>query len=204
MSRLAQVAAAVALAGVIAASASATGSTIYPGVGIGKLKLGMTKARVEKILGGDGLVDDRNTIAGHSYLELGWNFDSWSVGFLLQKGRYRAVRIGTTQARQRMTNGIGPGTHWLKLVRAYPHGLCSWFWSGPEAGPGYLLPRKDGTQMLFTFRKWPDPQSVSYTTYAVVQVVVRTVYRPLPEFAPGYEHRCRDGWQMTQVPQPHP
>jgi len=194
----------IALALVFVPSASAVESTIYPGVGIGKVKLGMTKARVEKILGTDALVDDRGTVAGHSYLELGWNFDSTSVGFLLQGGRYRAVRIGTTQARQRTPTGIGPGTHWLKLVKGYPHGLCSWFWSGPDAGLAYLVPHKGGTQLIFTFRKWPEQNRATFVTYAVLEVVVRTRYQVLPEFAPGYEHRCLDGWQTTKQPRPHP
>jgi hypothetical protein len=62
-------------------------STIYPGVGIGQVKLGMTKAQVQRVLGGDAIVDDRDTVGGHTYLQLGWNFDSWTIGFLLQHGR---------------------------------------------------------------------------------------------------------------------
>jgi len=187
---------------IVAASASATEATIYPGVGIGKVKLGMTKAQIERILGSDAIVDDRGAVAGHSYLELGWNFDSWSVGFVLDKGRYRAVRIGTTMARQRTPKGVGPGARWLKVVKAYAHGLCSWRYT-PPYGLVYLVPHSGGTQMLFTFRDVP-PNVPNPVTFAVGGVVVRTRYQPLPEFAPGYEHRCRDGWQTTTRPQPVP
>jgi hypothetical protein len=193
----------VGLALIFVPSGSAVESTIYPGVGIGKVKLGMTKGQVEKLLGTDALVDDRGAVAGHSYLELGWNFDSRSVRFLLQSGRYRAVRIGTTQASQRTSDGVGPGAHWLKVAKAYPHALCSFLWTSPY-GPELLVPHQGGTQLLLTFRDWPKGFYASFATYAVTEVVVRTRYQPLPEFAPGYEHRCLDGWQTTAKPRSQP
>lgn len=164
--------AAIALALLFVPSASAVESTIYPGVGIDKVELGMTKAQVEKILGGDGIVDSRDTIAGHSYLQLGWNFDSWSVGFVLDRGRYHAVRIGTTMARQRTPSGVGPRTTWLKLVKTLPHGICTFRWT-PPYGLEYLVPAKGGTQLLFTFRSVP-PHRYYVHTYVVDEVVVRT------------------------------
>jgi hypothetical protein len=192
---------AIVLALAFVPSASATESTIVPGVGIGKIKLGMTKAQVEKILGGEGIVDERGVVAGHAYLQLGWNFDSTSVGFLSQNGRYRVVLVGTFQASQRSPRGVGPSVRWLKVVRAYPHGLCSWRFDAPPYGLVYLVPHRGGTQMVFNFRNVP-PNSATVVTFAVLEVVVRTRYQALPEFAPGYEHRCRDGWQTTARPQP--
>jgi len=192
--------AAVALALLFVPSASATESTIYPGVGIGKVKLGMTKAEVERILGRDGIVNDRENVAGHAYLELGWTFDSWTVGFLLQKGRYRVVRVGTTIARQRTPKHVGVGTEWLKLVKAHPNGVCTFLWPGPLE---YLAPGNGATQLLFTLHSVPPNQFYAHT-YVVQEVVVRTRYRTWPEFAPGYEHRCLDGWQSTKLPRPNP
>ncbi len=194
--------AAIALALAFVPNASANESTIVPGVGIGKVKLGMTKAQVERILGGDAIVNDRSTIGGHAYMELGWNFDARSVGFLLQNGRYHAVRIGTTEASQRTPERVGPGTRWLQLVKAYPHGLCSWRYTSPY-GLVYLVPHKGGTQMLFTLQDYP-PRTATNVTFVVREVVVRTRYQALPEFAPDYEHRCMDGWQTTPKPRPHP
>ena len=101
---------AVALTLMFVPSASAVELTIHPGVGIGNGRLGMTKTQVERILGKDGIVNGGENVAGHAYLELGWNFDSWTVGFLLQKGRYRVVRVGTTMARQRTPKRVGVGT----------------------------------------------------------------------------------------------
>jgi hypothetical protein len=195
----------VALALVFVPSAAAVEATIYPGVGIGKVKLGMTNAQVEKILGGDALADDRSTIAGHAYLQLGWNFGSRSVGFLLQNGRYHAVRIGTTEPNQHTVGRVGPRTHWLKVVRAYPGGICSWLFAPPNVVRPpqleYLVSQKGGTQLLFTFQVWPNPRSFDdYVTFAVQEVVVRDRYQALPEFAPGYQHRCAAGWQSTPKP----
>jgi hypothetical protein len=55
-----------------AGGASATESTIYPGVGIGKVKLGMTQAQVVRVLGKDYLVNKRTSTS----VELAWNFAS--------------------------------------------------------------------------------------------------------------------------------
>jgi len=66
---------------VVASTASATESTIYPGVGIGKVKLGMSRAQVVHALGKDYLVDERR----EGFLELGWNFGSWTVA--MKQGR---------------------------------------------------------------------------------------------------------------------
>jgi hypothetical protein len=194
--------AAVVLGLVFVPGASAVESTIYPGVGIGKIKLGMTKAQVERILGGDGLVDERGSVAGHLYLQLGWNFDSWSVGFLLDRGRYRAVRVGTTVFAERTPQGAGTATPWLKLVKAHPHGICTFRYT-PPYGLEYLVPSKGSTQLLFRLHGVP-PDRFYIHTYVVEEVIVRTRYTTWPEFAPDYEHRCLDGWESTKLPKPKP
>jgi len=203
---------AVVIAGLLGVTfvgaASGIESTIYPGVGIGGVKLGMTAAQVEKILGKDYIVSERETIGGAEYVEFGWNLSTSSVGFLKQGSRYRAVRVGTTLASQRTPSGVRPGTLWLKLVKAYPHGICTWQWWTPY-GLEYLVPHKGGTQTLYTFRNSGPPPAMPggyrrFVTFAVAEVVVRTPYQALPEFAPKYKHRCREGWQTTPKPQPNP
>jgi hypothetical protein len=54
------------LAAVAASTASASELTIYPGVGIGKVKLGMTRAQVLRVLGKDYIVNGRNGSATSS------------------------------------------------------------------------------------------------------------------------------------------
>jgi hypothetical protein len=46
------------VAGVVASGASAMEETIHPGVGIGKLKLGMTRSQVVRALGKDYIVNE--------------------------------------------------------------------------------------------------------------------------------------------------
>jgi hypothetical protein len=195
---------AVALALALVPVASAVESTIYPDVGIGKVKLGMTKAEVEGVLGGDAIVDARDNVAGHAYLQLGWNYDSWSVGFLLQHGRYHAVRIGTSERAQRTRNRIGPGAHWPQVVKAYPNGRCTFLFNpiaGPE-GPEYLVEHKGGTQTLFAFRLWPRQNDPTSPTYEVTEVVVRSGFEPLPEFGPDWRYGCVAGWRAASKPRP--
>jgi hypothetical protein len=196
----ASVAAVATVAAIVVASASAVESTIYPGIGIGQVKLGMTKAQVERILGTEGLVDERGVVGGHAYLQVGWDYDSWTVGFLLQSGHYHAVRVGTTQYRQRTVVGVGPAAPWLKVVKAYPHGICTFGVTDKGAWVlEYLVPGKPRTQLLFTFRAVP-PNVAFPDTFVVVEVVVRSRYQTWPEFAPNYEHRCREGWRSTKLP----
>jgi hypothetical protein len=185
--------------GIVASGASAMEETIYPGVGIGKVKLGMTRAQVVRALGKDYVVDE----SGSSYTELGWNFSSWTVR--LRDGR--AVEVGTVLHSQRTTKRVGPGTFWLKLVKAYPGGSCTFtdVAPAPYVAPAvleYLVAHKGGTQTLFTLHEWP-PRAyygpVAKTLF-VVSVAVRTRYEALPEFARDYPYRCRDGWQSTSLP----
>jgi len=86
----------------VAGGASATESTVYPGVGIGKLRLGMTLAQVAKSLGPYSTVDERSRVAGSPYLEVGWNFGTWTVGFL----RGQVVFVGTTLRAQRTPSWV--------------------------------------------------------------------------------------------------
>jgi hypothetical protein len=193
----------VAAAAMVVATASATESTIYPGVGIGKVKLGMTLAQVKHVLGSGAIVNDRETISGAQYLELGWNFSAWAVGFARQGSTYRAVHVTTGLRAQRTSNGIGPGTFWLKLVKAYSGGACT-FVPTATGGLEYLVAHKGGTQTLFMLKNWP-PNAGYYghtlKTYVVVTVSVRTPYQARPEFARDYPYRCRTGWQSTPRPQ---
>jgi hypothetical protein len=189
-------------AAIVVGSASATESTIVPGVGIGKVKLGMTQAQVKHVLGSGAIVNDRETINGAPYIELGWNFSEWAVGFVRRGSTYRAVHVTTAQHAQRTTTGVGPGTFWLKLVKAYPGGVCT-FTEGPTGGLEYLVPHRGGTQTIFLLHAWP-PRSgyygVTQKTFFVISVAVRTPYQARPEFAREYPGRCRSGYQSTPLP----
>jgi len=187
------------LALLVVPAASAVEDTIFPGVGIGRIKLGMTRAQVVRALGKDYIVNQ----SGSGYTELGWNFSSWTVRF--RNGR--AVEVGTTVHGQRTPARVGPGTLWLKLVKAHPGGACT-FTPGPDgsleylASLEYMVAHRGGTQTLFTLHGWPPRAyyGASPKTFFVVSVAVRTRYEALPEFARDYPHRCQTGWQSTEHP----
>jgi outer membrane protein assembly factor BamE (lipoprotein component of BamABCDE complex) len=83
MTRLVAAALIASMLGVASATAKPDGDIrIRHGAGIGPIKLGMTYAQVRKILGGPQTVDRRETLRnGRHYLEFGWDFSWWTVGF---------------------------------------------------------------------------------------------------------------------------
>ena len=176
----------------VVGTSSATESTIYPGVGIGKVKLGMTVAQVKHALGRDYLVNSRN----RGYLELGWNFGSWTVGF--KSGR--VVLVSTTLRAERTRAGAGPGALWLRVLHAYPGGRCTFRLANYFWRVEYLVTHRGGTQTLFVFRDVFNRAKGKLTGYSVLEVDVRTPYERLPEFAPGWRDQCASGWANTAVP----
>jgi hypothetical protein len=172
-------------------TAAATEATIYPGVGIGNVKLGMTKAQVERFLGKPDLVNAREG----AYTEYAWSFATWSVGFI----HGRAVQVATTLTSQRTPDGVGPGSSWQKLVTSYPHSVCT-----PNSSPAHgglveiLVPHKGDTQTIFFVR-----QGRTYSTeneWHVAEVWVRTRWKALPEFQPSWNIHCSAGWQTSDKP----
>jgi hypothetical protein len=201
------------LGAVLVSSASATESTIYPGVGIGKVKLGMTQDQVEKILGKDHLVNERATVGGSAYRELAWNFASWSVGFLRRGKTWRAVQVATTLSPQRTVAGIGVSSPFKQVVSKYPQVFCGWIYS--TFGPGY---DRFGETALVLVTKGPV-----YTAFAVKPVVPRDyngawrVYAVIvQQSVPGHFSlarmpgdkeelsRCKDGWRERGTPYTYP
>src|SRR5256885_44086 len=124
MSWLARSVGVIAMAGAIAASASAAESTIYPGVGIGKVKLGMTRSQVVRALGKDSIVNDRTTIGRTRYVELAWNYATWTVTFAQHGRALTAVQVATDLLDQHTAGGIGMGSKWRAVLRVYPGGRC--------------------------------------------------------------------------------
>jgi hypothetical protein len=182
---------AAVVAGTIASGASAFELTIHPGVGIGKVKLGMTKAQVERVLGRDRISSERDG----AYTEFAWNYETFTVGFV----RGRAVQIATSLANQRTKKGVGVGATWLQLMRTHPGGQCAWN-SIPNRPPWpeYLLGRRGGrTQTLWVFKPWFTGEPLT-----VRLVVVRTTFRPLPQFHPKPGMlRCAGNWRRESGPQ---
>jgi hypothetical protein len=199
--RIAAICAALAL--VLAGAASATESTIYPGVGIGKVRLGMTKKQVERALGRDFIVNKRETVGGVRYVEYAWEFAHWTV--TLKLGRAPAtVQVATDVLDQHTADGIGMGTKWRAVLRAYPGGRCGWGHHYQPWGDNleYLVPHKGGTQTMFTFGSITDRIGAHILGYKVVEVRVREPFEQYVEFGPNAKpyNRCAEGWQNTDVP----
>src|SRR5438270_7738165 len=96
-----------ALAVVATTPASATESTIVRGVGIGKIRVGMTRAQVGRVFGNGAVVNARAKIGASDYVQLAWNFGTQSVGFLKHGPTYRVTEVATSLRGQRTTAGIG-------------------------------------------------------------------------------------------------
>jgi len=180
-------------------SASAIESTIYPGVGIGKVRLGMKLAGVEKALGHYEVVNERTTADGASYLEVGWEFGRWTVGIIGGK----VVKVATTARAQRTPKRIGPGSTWRALVNAYPGGTC---WFLPRAGrPSfkYVVSHKPGLETIYRLQEHQTRENWVPVAGKVTIYEVEVRSRPLPEdVSPifGTPVRCRGGWEKRDVP----
>ena len=173
---------------------------------MGKVKLGMTKTQVARALGNDSLVNDRATYDGKQYIELGWNFGSWSVAFGRTGSTLRVVQVSTTLRSQKTPARVGIGTQWRALARAYPGGACAFGNSIglPQDGVmgrygsflEYLVPHSGGTQTIFMLELEDDHR------YRVFEAHVRRPFTSLGEFGRDSQFRCRPGWEITDVPQP--
>ena len=148
---------------------------------------------------GNGARTCRQSIAGAQYVELEWNFSEWAVGFVRRGSTYRAVHVTTETRAQRTPTGVGAGTFWLKLVKAYPGGVCTF----TDRALEYLVPHRGGTQTIFSLHGWPPRAGyygITLKTYFVIAVAVRTPYEARPEFARDYPGRCKAGYQSMPIP----
>jgi hypothetical protein len=111
------VAGAGCLALVLAVSAAAAPShelVIRPGVGIGKVRLGMSQAAVRRAWGAPQAV----TRTGRR-VELQYDFAAYVVTLAGSRGRERVVSVATTLAKERTRGGIGVGSLESRLRRVY-------------------------------------------------------------------------------------
>jgi hypothetical protein len=185
---------ALALGMVVVPSSSAIEATIYPGVGIGKVKLGMTEAQVKKALGNWRYINERKG----KHLSVGWGFAEWTVDFI----GGRTVQVATSVHSQRTTSGVGTGSSWRALVRAYPHGVCTFLGGERRGNPvEYLVSHKGGTQTLYILR-YPRLAygSSVMPPWRVTEVEVRTPFTRLPEFAPKWQLHCKSDWRTGDAP----
>jgi hypothetical protein len=205
----------VLCAALLAAPVGASESTIYPGVGIGKIKLGMTLAQVERVLGTDKLVDARGTVAGTRYVEYGWAFSTWSVGFLQTGRTLHAVQIETTVSGQRTSGGIGVSSPFVRTARQYPNALCTGIvtsWTGTEYefhGEWAIVVVTPGAYTAFAVKPaTTDEYNGPWRVYAVI--VQKAVLGHISFARVRYDNGkvktegCTDGWRDRGTPAQFP
>jgi hypothetical protein len=115
----------VCLALLLVASAAAAPQrdmVIRPGVGIGKVRLGMSQKQVRAAWGKPQAVSTRRERRAR-LTELQYDFAAYFVTLIGPRGSERVIRVGTTLAKERMANGLGVGSPELRLQRALGGGL---------------------------------------------------------------------------------
>jgi hypothetical protein len=172
----------VVAAAVLAAPASATESTIVPGMQIGKVRLGMTLTQVKKVLGQPQTVNARKQLSGQrGYIEYGWNFSSFWVGFVNTKGVLHAALVGTVLRGEKTASGVGVGSSLEKLRAGYKV-ACTNASDGPY-DPHYY---RDPGEYLSSYCLIGSPAAP--TTVFGVGCAKRETY----------SHKCTD-WRIYRV-----
>jgi hypothetical protein len=106
----------------LAASASAStqrDALIRPGVGIGKVRLGMTLAQVRAAWGRPYAVQITPHELGARTIELQYDFAAYVVTLVGLPGRERVVAVATTLAAERLRQGVGVGSLERRLQRVF-------------------------------------------------------------------------------------
>jgi hypothetical protein len=198
----------VLVAATVVGSASAVESTIIRGVGIGKVRMGMTRGQVERLLGRDNLVNARTSVSGATYVELGWNFSTFSVGFL----GGRVMQVETTLRGEKTAQGIGVGSLFSAVARAYPQAICTLYFTSPGTslnfGPGggpdarsvYTALVVAGARHQLAFLVGTE-RPIGYGDLGPVRVkgvIVRNSVPASIDFPPNT--RCAPGWQKRGRP----
>lgn len=193
--------------GVISASALAAVDRLTPGVSIGPLRLGMTLSQAKRVLGRGYTVTERRTIAGVSYQELDWNFSTTSVGFLQRGRRLEAAQISTTLTHDRTPNGIGVGSTFKAVLRAFPSAACRAFYPTTAAAfrthlapPALVMTAKDGVRTALLLE--PNKKLEYNGTWRVYQVIIRRAVKGWASFS--LRGACTAGWQERGTPYRYP
>jgi hypothetical protein len=175
-----------------ATAAPSRNALVQPGRGIGRVTLGMTQAQVRGVLGRHRYVAKRRTLGfGQQYVELQWEYATWTAGFQGRPGRMRAVMIGTTLHSQRTRSNLGTGSRIRDIVRVYPRATCSgWVGLGSDSSKEtwIVVRHPSGARTIFAAigDGKADPGPVR-----VVEVMVHLPARGLAE----RRSRCSPNWR---------
>lgn len=130
MKKLALVVALVVVAPAAAADAPHVRHRIVPGASIGSVKIGMSLEQVRGLLGQPEAVIKRERRSfTRTWVEYGWSFTTWRVGFEVYRGTYRVVSIRSSVRGERTREEVGYGTPATRVHRVYGT-ACRPAWSG--------------------------------------------------------------------------
>jgi len=136
---------------------------IRPGVGIGKVNLGMTYGAVRNALGRPSTVLEKRRFGFGSYFVLyAWGLaPKWTVGVLGRGDRARVVSVASTLRREKTPSGVGVGSTDRAVQRALG-ARCFADWGHTEAVTGrYCFVGKRGKPRTFFYgtRKCAVPET---------------------------------------------
>jgi hypothetical protein len=118
MARTLAVIGSVALTLVASASASIQrDALIRPGVGIAKVRLGMTVAQVQAAWGRPQAVTIEPHMRGGRTIDLQYDFGAYEVTLSGAPGQERVVTVATTLAKEKTSQGLGPGSRETRVQR---------------------------------------------------------------------------------------
>ena len=112
----------LAVAGVLAAAAVA-GAAIVPNKGIGRVQLGMTPAKVRKLLGVPDLVNARTD--DKKLPEIIWGYEKAGLGIIFSGKPQKVTLVGVGHKSERLPSGLGVGSHEADLKRRFPRLGCA-------------------------------------------------------------------------------
>ena len=102
-----------------AGAATQRDSLIRPGVGIGKVKLGMTIAQVRAAWGPAQARTVETQPRGSREIELQYDFAAYTVRLVGRPKRERVVSVATTLRREKTRQGVGVGSLERRLRRQF-------------------------------------------------------------------------------------
>jgi hypothetical protein len=147
-------------------TAGASSQLIRHGVGIGKVRLGMTEAQVRAALGRPTAIVRRGAGFGGARLELQFDEAAYTVVLRRRGEGFRAVAVSTILPRERTREGLGVGALETRVRRSYGARLrCEPLRTKPVDPPG-------DARMLVS----PE-RNCTLTTAGATQTVFRSVVK---------------------------
>ena len=191
MKRLGLAAALVAaVAAAPAGSTPARDALVRPGMGIGKVRLGMTLAQVRGAVGRPQYVNRRLRVGfGRTYVEYAWDHRFLTVGFFVRGGQLRAARISTTSPRERTREGLGRGSRPRDIARRYRDATCRYKY--PPGVEWITVVHPNGRQTMFVV----ELDGIGPVRRRVFEVVVKESFPEYWATPSPYDHACPRDWR---------